>query len=112
LRKLEKIQKAKRDEVSDAEEAARRRAFLDEVRRTPEGRALALRVAQQLVSDMQARERAQIERMTSPEQLERLRKQWAEEDAESETREEKYLKEAKVTPEGLETFLREITEGP
>ena len=42
LRKLEKIQKAKRDEVSDAEEAARRRAFLDEVRSTPEGRALSL----------------------------------------------------------------------
>jgi predicted lipid-binding transport protein (Tim44 family) len=30
---------------------------------------------------MQAQERAQLEAMTSPEVLERLRKQWAEEDA-------------------------------
>jgi|ERR687896_431433 hypothetical protein len=86
LRKLEKIQMAKTDQVIDAGEAARRRAFLDELRRTPEGRALSLEVAQQLVLAMQAQERAQIEKMTSPEQLERFRKQWADEDAKDEAR--------------------------
>ena len=35
-----------------------------------------------------------------------------EEDAESELREEEYLKEAKIAAEGLESFLREIIEGP
>ena len=86
LRKLEKIQMAKTDQVIDAREAARRRAFLDELRRTPEGRALSLEVAQQLVLAMQAQERAQIEKMTSPEQLERFRKQWTDEDAKDEAR--------------------------
>ena len=62
LRKLEKVQKAKTDELIDDPEAARRRALLDEVRRTPEGRALSLRVAQQLVSEMQARERHRLRR--------------------------------------------------
>ena len=84
LRKLEKIQNAKADQVIDAEEAARRRAFLDEIRSTPEGRALSLRVAQRLVSAMQARERAQIAKMVSSEQLERFKKKWAEEDARDE----------------------------
>ena len=63
------MQKAKRDEVSDAEEAARRRAFLDEVRSTPEGRALSLEVALRLVADMQAGKRAQIAKMASPSSL-------------------------------------------
>ena len=49
--------------------------------------------------------------MTSPEQLARLRMQWAKEDAESEKRQEEYLK-AKVTREGLESFLREKIERP
>jgi hypothetical protein len=61
---------------------------------------------------MHEQERKRIEAMTLSEHLARLRMQWAKEDAESETREEEYLKEAKVTREGLESFLREIIEGP
>jgi hypothetical protein len=52
--------------------------------------------------------RKRIEAMTSPEQLARLRIQWAKEDAESDVREQKYLKEAKVTGEELESFLSRI----
>ncbi len=37
--------------------------------------------AERIGSAMRARKRAQLEAMTLPEQLERLRKQWAEEDA-------------------------------
>jgi hypothetical protein len=89
LRKLEKVQRAKTDQVIDEQEAARRRAFLEEVRRTPEGQALSLRVAQQLVADMQERKRAQIAKMASPERLERFKTQWAEEDAQDEARRKK-----------------------
>jgi hypothetical protein len=37
--------------------------------------------AERVVSAMRAQERARMKVMTSPEQLARLRKQWAEEDA-------------------------------
>ena len=46
--------------------------------------------------------------MSSPEQLARLRIQWAKEDAESERLEQEYLKQAKVTGEKLESFLSGI----
>ena len=54
---------------------------------------------------MHEQERKRIEAMTSPEQIGRLRMQWAKKDAESETREEEYLKEAKVTGDDLESFF-------
>ena len=81
-------------------------------RRTPEGRGAVRAYCERIFRAMHEQERKRIEAMTSSEQLARLRMQWAKEDTESETREEKYLKEAKVTPEGLETFLREIIERP
>jgi hypothetical protein len=84
LGKLEKTQQAKADKVIVDQEKLMRREELRKVRSTPEGsrlvRRLARESAERLLSDMQARKRAQLEAMTSSEQLERLRKQWAEED--------------------------------
>ena len=85
LGKLEKVQQANTDKLVDDQEELMRREELRKLRSTPEGRRLvrklAMESAERIRSAMLARERAQLEAMTSPEQLERLRKQWAEEDA-------------------------------
>jgi hypothetical protein len=88
LRKLEKAQQANTDKLIDDQEELMRREELRKLRSTPEGRRLvrklAMESAERIRSAMLARKRAQLEAMTSPEQLERLRKQWAEEDARDE----------------------------
>jgi hypothetical protein len=112
LVKLEKVQRANTDKLSNDQEELMRRETAGKLRRTPESRAALRAYCQRIFRAMHLQKRKRIEVMTSPEQLARLRMQWAKEDAESERLEEKYLKEAKVTPEGLETFLREIVEGP
>ena len=108
LRKLEKTVRAQEDDIDRGawREAAKK------LRRTPEGRGAVRAYCERMFRAMHEHERKRIEAMTSPEQLARLRMQWAKEDAESETREKEYLKEAKVIREGLESFLREIIEGP
>jgi hypothetical protein len=80
LRKIEKTVGAQEDEI----DSGAWRAMAEKLRSTPEGRALARASAERMVQAMRAKERAQLERMTSPEQLARLRKQWAEEDAREE----------------------------
>jgi predicted lipid-binding transport protein (Tim44 family) len=85
LRKLEKAQQAKMDSTVIDQEEMKKRDELRQLMSTPEGRRLvrklAMESAERIRSAMQAQERAQLEAMTSPEVLERLRKQWAEEDA-------------------------------
>ena len=54
---------------------------------------------------MHLQKRKRMEVMTSPEQLARLRIQWAKEDAESQRLEQEYLKQANVTGEELRVFL-------
>lgn len=100
------------DKLRVDQEEVRRRKFLENLRSTPEGRAAGRAYTEQLLRAMRARERVQIEAVTPPERLVSLRQKWAKEDAESQAREEEYLKEAKVTREGLESFLREISERP
>ena len=85
LRKLEKVQQAKMDSTAIEQEEMKRREELRKLRSTPEGwklvKKLARESAERILSDMQARKRAQLEAMASPEHLERLRKEWAREDA-------------------------------
>jgi hypothetical protein len=112
LRKLEKAEEAKMDKLRVDHEAVMRRKVLEKLRSTPHSRAVLRAYWEQRFRARWAEERKRIEAVTRPEQLARFRRQWAKEHAESETREEEYLKEAKVTREGLESFLREIIEGP
>jgi hypothetical protein len=74
LRRTEKALASPKEPPFDREE-------LRELASTPEGRRLAMESAERVVSAMRAQERARMKVMTSPEQLARLRKQWAEEDA-------------------------------
>ena len=66
------------------QEAQRRRDALRKLASTPEGRRLARASAERIVKAMRVRERAQLEAITPAEQLERLKRQWAEEDARDE----------------------------
>jgi hypothetical protein len=101
LRKLEKTVRAQEDDIDQGawRESAKK------LRRTPEGRAAVRAYCERIFRAMHEQERKRIEAMTSSEQLARLRIQWAKEDTESETREGEYLRQAKVTPEDLESFL-------
>src|SRR5688500_12049557 len=84
LGKLEQVEQAKADKPLVEQEERMKREELRQMRSTPEGRRLVRKLAtesaERIMSAMKARKRAQFEAMTSPEQLERLRKQWAEED--------------------------------
>ena len=105
LRRLEKVEQAKTDKLIDDQEELVRREELRKLRSTPEGRrlvrTLAMESAERIVSAMRTRERAQLEKMTSPEQLERLRKKWAEEDAKEKARRKQYAEwEAQMAARG------------
>ena len=104
LRKLEKTVRAREDEVDQG--AWRETA--GKLRRTPESRFAVRAYCQRLFRSMRWHKRKRIEVMTSPEQLARLRIEWAKEDAESERYEQEYLEKAKVTGEELESFLSGI----
>lgn len=69
---------------------------MEKLRSTPKGRAAGRAYTEQLLRALRAREYAQIGAVTPPERLVSLRQKWAMEDAESQAREEEYLKEAKV----------------
>ena len=108
LGKLEKAEQAKIDSTVIDEPELMRRETGRKLRRTPESRAALRAYCQRMFRSMRLEKRKRIEVMTSPEQLARLRIQWVKEDAESERLEQEYLKQAKVTGEDLESFLRGI----
>jgi hypothetical protein len=101
LRKLEKTVRVQEDEIDQG--AWRENA--GKLRRTPESRAALRAYWQRMFRSMRLQKRKRIEVMSSPEQLARLRIQWAKEDAESERLEQEYLKQAEVTGADLESFL-------
>ena len=73
IRKIEKAMKPAKQRTWDPYEML---AFVC----TPEGLAIAEAQGAELVRGMLASKRARIEAMSSPEQVERFRKKWAEED--------------------------------
>ena len=75
LRKLEQTFEPPKEQPSFDRKA------LEELRSTPEGRAIARRKTEEILREMRTKERARIEAMTPPERLGGLRKQWAEEDS-------------------------------
>ena len=108
LRKLEKAQQAKADKPIIEQEELMRRETAGKLRRTPESRAALRAYCQRMFRSMRLQKRKRIEVMTSPEQLARLRIQWAKEDAETERYEQECLKQSKVTGEELQSFLSGI----
>ena len=88
-KRLGKIEKTVRTKQEEIDQGAWREQFR-EMRSTPEGRKLLRKLAEEsverIMSARQARERAQIAKMVPPEQLERFKKQWADEDAKEEAR--------------------------
>ena len=108
LGKLEKTQQANTGRLVEEQEELMRREMAGKLRRTPESRAALRAYWQRMFRSMRLQKRKRIEIMTSPEQLVRLRIQWAKEDAESERLEQEFLKQATVTGEKLESFLSGI----
>jgi hypothetical protein len=85
LEKVERRVEGRMDKGIEDQKRVEQHDALRQLMSTPEGRRLvrklAVESAERIRLAMFARERAQLEAMSSPEQLERLRKQWAEEDA-------------------------------
>jgi hypothetical protein len=102
LRKLEKTVRAQEDDI---DRGAWREAA-EKLRRTPEARAVLRAYWSGRLRAERQEQRKRIEAVMAPERLVSLRQEWAREDAESEAREEKYLKEAKVAREDLLSVLR------
>jgi hypothetical protein len=108
LRKLEKTVEARMNqERSDVEHQELTKA-LERLRSTPEGRAAVRAKGQRQCRAMLAEEHARIEAFTPPARLVELRRQWAKEDAQSKALEEKYLGQAGVAAEDLESFLLKL----
>lgn len=102
LRKLEKTVRAQDDDI---DRGAWREAA-EKLRRTPEARAVLRAYWAGRIRAERQEQRKRIEAAMAPGQLVSLREKWAKEYAESEAREDKYLKEAKVAREDLVSVLR------